>query len=154
MTLNYSLKNVLAGLIFIGIGAAFAYASLGYEMGPAVRMGPGYFPLVLAGILIAFGAIIFVQALFSGPDEVAMSAVAWRGLVLLIGALIFFGVTIRGLGLVASLFITVFMAAMASQRTSLVGGLAMAAAITLLCLTLFVWALGLTLPLFGPWLAF
>lgn len=154
MTLNHSLKNVLSGLIFIGIGVAFAYASLGYEMGRAVRMGPGYFPLVLAGILILFGAIIFVQALFSGPDAVPMSAIPWRGLVCLIGALIFFGLTVRGLGLVPSLFLTVFMAAMASQRTGLLGALVMAVAITLLCLGLFVWALGLTLPLFGPWTAF
>lgn len=154
MTLNCSLKNMLAGLIFIGIGAAFAYASLSYEMGRAVRMGPGYFPLVLAGILIAFGAIIFVQALFSGPDDVAISAMPWRGLLLLIGALVFFGLTIRGLGLVPSLFITVLMAAMASKRTSPAGALIMATAITLLCLALFVWALGLTLPLFGPWTAF
>ena len=154
MTLNHSLKNVLSGLIFIGIGIAFAYASLGYEMGRAVRMGPGYFPLVLAGILILFGAIIFVQALFSGPDAVPMSAIPWRGLVCLIGALIFFGLTVRGLGLVPSLFLTVFMAAMASKRTGLFGARVMAVAITLLCLGLFVWALGLTLPLFGPWTAF
>ncbi|MHB2264835.1 tripartite tricarboxylate transporter TctB family protein [Aliihoeflea sp. PC F10.4] len=154
MTLSYSLKNVFAGLIFIGIGAAFAYASFGYEMGRAVRMGPGYFPLVLAGILMTFGIIIFVQALFSGPDEVAISAVPWRGLFLLIGALVFFGLTIRGLGLVPSLFITVLMAALASQRTGPLGALVMALAITLLCLALFVWALGLTLPLFGPWTAF
>ena len=42
---------VIAGLIFMGFGLAFGYATLGYEIGSAFRMGPGYFPLVLSAIM-------------------------------------------------------------------------------------------------------
>ena len=43
------IKDILSGLIFVGFGAAFGYAASGYPLGTAFRMGPGYFPLVLAG---------------------------------------------------------------------------------------------------------
>lgn len=151
MTLNVSFKNLLAGAVFVVIGIAFGYASLGYQMGTLIRMGPGYAPLVLAVILILLGATIFVQALFSGPDEVPIGTVPWLGGGLLIAALIFFGLTVRGLGLLPSLFITVLMSAFASRRTSIVGAFAMAVLLTALCMIVFVWALGLPLPMFGPW---
>ena len=59
MTAQRSLKDLLAGLIFIGFGLAFGYATLGYQIGTALRMGPGYFPLVLAGIMVLLGVVIF-----------------------------------------------------------------------------------------------
>src|SRR5215203_5935728 len=37
------------------IGGLFVVGALGLEIGSAFRMGPGYFPLVLAAVLIALG---------------------------------------------------------------------------------------------------
>ena len=154
MTLRTSLKDLLSGLIFIGFGLAFGYASLTYDLGTAMRMGPGYFPLILSGIIALLGAIITFQSFAAGPDEAPLDRVPWLGLVLILGALVFFGVTVRGLGLAPSLFVTTFLSAFASKRTSLVGAFVMAAAIDLLCMVIFVWALGLPLRALGPWLDF
>ncbi|RUY81986.1 tripartite tricarboxylate transporter TctB family protein, partial [Mesorhizobium sp. M7A.F.Ca.CA.001.10.2.1] len=52
--------NGLCAALFIGFGAWFALQSLGLEIGTALRMGPGYFPLVLAIVLILLGAVILV----------------------------------------------------------------------------------------------
>ena len=49
--------NGLCAALFIVFGAFFAIQSLGLEIGTAFRMGPGYFPLVLAIVLIVLGAI-------------------------------------------------------------------------------------------------
>lgn len=152
MTLSVSIKNLLVGLIFIGIGIAFGYAASGYTIGTLLRMGPGYFPLILAAILILLGATIFVQGLFSGPDEVAIGRVPWFGILLLCGSLVFFGSTVRGLGLLPSLFITVFFSAFASSKTNVISALIIATLMTALCMVIFVWALGLPLPMLGPWL--
>ena len=46
-------KDLLAGGTFVGFGLAFAITSTTYEVGIALRMGPGYFPLVLGGLLVA-----------------------------------------------------------------------------------------------------
>ena len=50
-----SLPDILAGGIFVLIGGAFVVGSLGYELGTPLRMGPGYFPLLVGAILAALG---------------------------------------------------------------------------------------------------
>ncbi len=152
MTAQKSLKDLLAGLIFIGFGLAFGYATLGYEIGTAFRMGPGYFPIVLAGILILLGVIITVQSFASGPDETPIGSVPWLALVLVLGGIVFFGATVRGLGLAPALFVTTFLSAYASERTGVFGALVMAVGLVVISLAIFVWALGLPLRVFGPWL--
>ncbi len=154
MTTQKSPKDLLSGLIFIGFGLAFGYASLGYDIGTALRMGPGYFPVVLSGIMVALGAIILVQGLFTGPDATPIGGVPWLALVLILGALVFFGVTARGLGLVPALFVAAFMSAFASKRTGVLGALLLGVGLALICWLIFIWALGLPLRPIGPWLAF
>lgn len=147
-------KDLLAGLIFIGFGLAFGYASLNYQVGTAFRMGPGYFPLLLSGIIIFLGVIILLQSFATAAEEGPIGGVPWRGLALIMAALVFFGFTVRGLGLLPSLFITSFMSASASRQTSLAGAFLIAAMLTVICLLIFVWGLGMPLRIFGPWLNF
>jgi hypothetical protein len=47
----------MSGVIFVGIGAIALTIARDYPMGSALRMGPGYFPNVLGGILILFGGV-------------------------------------------------------------------------------------------------
>lgn len=149
-----SIKDLLAGPIFIGLGVAFGYASLSYSLGTAFRMGPGYFPLMLSGILVFLGLVITVQSFLTGPDAVPLERVPWLGLVLIIAALVFFGLTVRGLGLAPSLFVTTFLSAFASQKTGLVGAMVIAALLVAVCMLIFVVGLGLPLRMVGPWLEF
>jgi hypothetical protein len=154
MTGQRSLKDLLAGLIFIGLALAFGYATLDYEIGTAFRMGPGYFPLVLSGILALLGVIITLQSIASGPDETPIGRAPWLAMVLILGGIVFFGATVRGLGFVPALFVTTFLSAFASERTGIVGALALAAAMVAISMTIFVWGLGVPLRVIGPWLSF
>jgi hypothetical protein len=54
-------------------------------------MGPGYFPLVLAVVLVLFGALILFNAIKAGKDSPSIGAIAWRGLLFILPAPIFFG---------------------------------------------------------------
>ncbi|MCU0908987.1 MAG: hypothetical protein MUF73_16465 [Rhodobacteraceae bacterium] len=47
--------DTAAGALFVVLGAGFAWFGRGLEIGTTFRMGPGYFPLVLAGLLILLG---------------------------------------------------------------------------------------------------
>jgi hypothetical protein len=47
-------KDFWAGMMLIGIGVAAMFIARDYRFGSALRMGPGFFPTVLSGILIAF----------------------------------------------------------------------------------------------------
>ena len=71
-------KDLLAGLVFIAFGLAFAIAASRYQLGTAFRMGPGYFPVVLGGCLVLLGVLIVVEGIVAG-ERGAIGAVPWRG---------------------------------------------------------------------------
>jgi len=147
-----SRKDILSGLIFIGFGLAFGVAAAGYEIGSALRMGPGFFPLMLAGALGLLGVAIVVKGVFAAAADGPLGPVPWRGLVLILGAVAFFGATVRGLGLGPSLFVTAFLAALASRHNGPVAAALLAAGLTAACLLIFVVGLGAPLRVLGPWL--
>ena len=154
MELQKSRKDILSGLIFLGFGAAFAITALGYPMGTALRMGAGFFPFVLGLILCGFGAAVILKGFAnSGPAE-DLGTIPWRGAALILGALVFFGATVRGLGLAPTLFVTVLASGLASRTLSVVAALALAAGMTVVCYLIFVRGLGVTVPVLGPWLGF
>ena len=144
--------NGICAVLFIAFGAFFAVQSLGLEIGTTFRMGPGYFPLVLAIVLILLGAIILVQAIRVEGEPIG--PVAWRGMLFILPAPIFFGLTVRGLGFVPSLFFTCLIAAFASSRMKPIAALILATAVTLFSLVVFSYALGLPFERFGPWTRF
>ena len=148
MTVN--IRDIGAGLIFIAIGILFGLGSIGLEIGTALRMGPGYFPLVLAGLLVGLGLVILAHG-FGHPTTGGL-AIPWRGLVLILVAPVVFGLTIRGLGLVPAVMLVVLISAFASQLMSVLLALVLSVALTLFCVLVFSFGLGLPLRLFGPWL--
>jgi hypothetical protein len=150
-----AVTDILAGLIFVAFGLAFAITSLSYELGTPLRMGPGYFPLALGGLLVLLGLLIVGKGFISSSGaEGRFGSVPWRGLILLVVAVLFFGLTVRGLGLVPTTAVTALLTALASYRTGILAAMAIAAGLTVLCVLIFVLALQLRLPLFGPWLPF
>ena len=149
MKLHDARKDLLAGAIFVGFGLAFALTALTYEVGSPLRMGPGFFPLVLGGLLVVLGALIAVTGLVAADDS-EIGTVPWRALVLLLAAVLLFGFTVRDLGLVPALFLSVLLAAFAGRRVHPVQAVVIAASLTALSVLIFVYALQLRLSLLGP----
>lgn len=148
-----SLPDVLSGAIFAGIGLAFVVASLGYDVGTLLRMGPGYFPLVIGGLLIVLGVAIVVKGLVAG-EAIDFGAIPWRSIAMVVAALVVFGLTVRRAGFVPAVFVTALLTALASYRIKLVTAVAVAAGLTALSVLVFIVGLQLRLPLLGPWLTF
>ena len=67
---------------------------------------------------------------------------------------IVFGLTVRGLGFVPSLFITALIACFASHRMKPLTAIALSIAITVFSVAVFSYALGLPFERFGPWVRF
>lgn len=139
----------LVSLLNNGPGEAFLDAEM--PIGTARRMGPGYFPLLLSGLLFVLGAILMVRGLAKGPDT-GIHPMPWRGLLMILGATIFFGATVRGLGLVPTTAISVLLSAYASQRMTLRLAAILSVVLTIFVLAAFHYGLGLPLRLYGPWL--
>lgn len=148
-----ALKDILAGGIFVLLGLAFALGALAYDLGTPLRMGPGYVPLALGGLLAGLGVLVIVKGFVAGEGD-DIGQVEWRALILIMAAMLFFGVTVRGLGVVGALFGTSLLAALARSSTKLWEALVIAVALTALSVFIFIFALQLRLPLVGPWLPF
>ncbi|MFC7026209.1 tripartite tricarboxylate transporter TctB family protein [Promicromonospora thailandica] len=161
--------------MFVVLGAAFAVGALGYELGDLLDMGPGYVPLVLGLVLALLGAICVVKAYVAPdtpggtspgtpsseeddgaavdqPDLRPLAGLEWRPVVAIAGAIVFFALTVDGLGVIPSTFGAVLLAALARDGVSWRRTLVIAVGLTALCWAVFVLALQLRLPLFGDWL--
>jgi Tripartite tricarboxylate transporter TctB family len=151
--MHKALKDVLAGLAFVGFGVAFAIGATSYDIGTPIRMGPGFVPLALGVILAALGVLIIVKGYVAGEGD-EIGEVPWRAIVLITVAIVIFGVTVRPLGLVPSLVAATVLAGLAPQRSGVVLPVAIAAGLTLASVLIFIVGLQLRLPLFGPLLRF
>ncbi len=149
-----ALNDILSGVIFIVCGLAFGYAASNYPIGTALRMGPGYFPLVLAILLCLIGVGVVFKGFTAGHAGDPIGVFPWRGIALILCSLVFFGVTIKGLGLAPALLVTTFLSALASRNNTILGALAIALALTVFCVAIFSYGLGITVPVFGPWTRF
>lgn len=155
--------DLCAGGVFVALGGAFAIGALGYDLGTAFKMGPGYVPLTLGCVLVLLGALVLghgvlitlghrtvEQELVASTDEAA--PVPWRRGGLLVASVVLFGLTVDGLGIGGATFIAAFLAALAGHRNSLVKSLVIAVGLTTLCLVVFVALLQLRVPVLGTWL--
>jgi len=146
-----ALKDIMAGAVFIALGAAFGTGALAYQIGSPLNMGPGYIPLALGIILIGFGVLIIAKGFIAGEGE-PVGTVDWRAVVMITAALVFFGLTIRGLGVAGALLGSSLLAALARSATSIREALVIAVALTALSVVVFIFALQLRLPLSGDWI--
>ena len=107
-------KDFLAGLLFIAIGLAAVIVARDYPFGTAMRMGSGYFPTVLGGILILLGAWVMGRGLRSG--EKVRGEWGWKPLALIALAIVLFGFLMARLGLIPALVAVLFASALAGRE--------------------------------------
>jgi len=83
-------KDFLAGALYVLLGLGFLWFGQDYKMGVAARMGPGYFPLTLACVLVVFGAISLIRSFMTDGPEVD-SPIAGYVVMLLPGIMVLVG---------------------------------------------------------------
>jgi Tripartite tricarboxylate transporter TctB family len=150
-----------SGLLLIGIGAFFAWSGRNLTISNVSNMGPGYFPLILSGILVLLGLIVLV----SSPKPVAGPAileedepinppgdVPWRGICFLTAALLFFAILVKPLGLGPALGGAVALSAFASRKWRMLPTIIMTAIMVTMGWAVFIKLLGMPVPFLGPWL--
>jgi hypothetical protein len=138
-------KDVWAGLLLIAVGAGAILVARDYPFGTALRMGPGYFPVMLGALLILFGVAILAVGLRRG--ERISGAWSLRALVVLPLSLVLFGLLMQHAGFVPAMLVLVFGAAAAGTEFRFMEILLFALGLTALAVAVFVWGLGLPYPL-------
>ena len=140
-------KDFLAGLMFIGIGGTARLIARDYPFGSARRMGPGYFPTVLGGILLVFGLWVLIQGLLK--QEPVRRTWSVRALIILPLTALVFGYMMEHAGFIPALLVLSVMAATASPQFRFLEQSMLAIGLTVLSVALFIYGLGLPYPLFG-----
>jgi putative tricarboxylic transport membrane protein len=129
--------------MFIAFGAFFvAWSFAHYSMGSAVRMGPGYFPAVLGGLLVFLGLLIAAKALVLDGPKIAPSH--FRPLVLVSLSVVAYGYLMKPGGLAVATAAAVLIGALGGEEFRWKEVL-----VLMLLLVLFSWLVfvrGLTLP--------
>ena len=147
-------KDVLAGLLFIGVAVFGLWLSRDYPIGTALRMGTGYVPRLLCWLLFGLGVVVLVQGLREAQDSRALSSAdvsALRPLVFVTASLVIFGLSIERLGLVISILLLIGVGAVAARGLRPFETLAAALVLILLSWGIFILGLGLTIPVWPEW---
>jgi hypothetical protein len=139
-------QDLLAGLLFMAVGALGWMIARHYPLGTAFRMGPGFVPVGLSLILVGLGAIVALRSLFVG----ATSTGDWmpRSLVFVLAGVLAFAALIETGGLVAAIVAMTAVASLGSRESRPIEVAIAAAALALAGVLIFV--VGLNLPI-GPW---
>lgn len=150
-----SQKDFFSGLMFLGVGVAFAWGATTYTVGSGARMGPGYFPLML-GILMAIlgAAIIFEALVVETEDGEKIGSWAWKPLTFIIAANLVFGLALGGLpsikipalGMIAGIYALTFIASLAGDEFKVKEVLILATVLSILSYLAFVVLLKLQFP--------
>jgi hypothetical protein len=138
-------KDFWAGLIFIAIGGGSVLLAQQYRLGDMHRMGPAMFPTLIGALLVALGLIIALRSFVL--DGAPVQRFDARPIGISILAIVLFGIALQWLGLVAAIAALVLVGAYASREVRLLDNLALAAAMIVFSVAVFVWLLGLPLPL-------
>lgn len=144
-----STQDFWTGVLYVFFGSAAVIIAREYGMGAAIRMGPGYFPTVLGGLLILVGVIAVVRSFVHTGDRIGRFNL--KGLALVIASIIVFALIIRHAGLAFALPLLIIMSAYASDQFRWGPTLALAAGLTAFCILVFIQGLGVPLPVLGSW---
>lgn len=114
MALIRNPKEFGSGCLFAFAGLAAIVLGAGYPVGTAARMGPGYFPRGLGMILIALGLVLVVKSLRTQGARISIPTL--KPMLVVLGSVVLFGVTVVPLGLVLSTILLIVVSSAASHE--------------------------------------
>jgi hypothetical protein len=144
-------KKLASGLFFLGVGVVAVVWAQEYPLGTVLRMGPGYFPLLLGCVLVVLGAISIIQALRAGksiPTDLP-PGLSLEPLVLIVLSIVSFGLLIGRFGLIPALFAAIFLACLRRAISRPLEILLIFAVLATFCGLVFVYLLGMPIKLFA-----
>ena len=150
-----SQKDFWSGLMFVATGLGFAWGAQFYSFGTSARPGPGYFPLGLGLLLAGLGALTLFEALTIETDDgEPIGSFAWKPMVVIIGAIVLFGLLLPRLGLIIALPVLVVSSALAGDEFHWGEALINSVVLAVGSWAIFILGLKLVIPLWPTFLPF
>jgi hypothetical protein len=136
-------KDFWSGVMFCAFAAVGILAARGYSLGAAGKMGPGYFPLLLGGVLALLGVVLIARSIVLDGEPLPRFHIL--PLAVIAAAVSLFGVLIEPFGLVIALAVLTMLSAWAGPQFRWLEAAALTAALIVFSIGVFVYALGLSL---------
>ncbi|WP_103332336.1 tripartite tricarboxylate transporter TctB family protein [Pseudotabrizicola formosa] len=137
--------DLLTALIFVGFGALGLFLARPLDGGTLAQMGPGFMPRVICGLLILVGLAVGLPAL--RRPLVRIEPVKIRPVVVILLSIVGFGLAVTYLGFVLASLWLILAGAMADPGGKMRQTLLLAAGLTAFGALIFVYGLGVQVPL-------
>lgn len=149
-------KDSVGAGINILLGSAITYAGYGYGVGSFEHMGSGFVPVAIGVAMVVIGLLLSVVAMLapsgdshSGHGQHLSGLPDLRGGICIVGGVVAFVILGEYGGLVPATFVSVFISALGDRKNSLRDALLLSAALVVMALVVFKWALDVQMPAFG-----
>jgi Tripartite tricarboxylate transporter TctB family len=144
-------KDLWAAIMYISTGALGMWIARDYPFGSALRMGPGYFPTVLGGLMVAMGLYVLALGLRKHHEKIVGN---WsiRALIILPISMVVFGILMEHAGFIPAMLALIPVSAVAGRDCRWKEVTLLTIGLTVSCWAGFIWGLGLPYPLIkGLW---
>lgn len=139
------IPDLAGGALLAAIGVFVAvYAAANYDIGTLRRMGPGFFPALLGGVLTVLGVMIALPAWARSGAQID---IAWKDAAAVLAAVLVFAAGLERGGLVLVTVATVLIGSIAAPDRRIGWRLVLAASVTALSVLVFHFGLRMTVPL-------
>ena len=112
-------RDFWSGVLFITTGVLFMLLSRQYQIGTAAKMGPGYFPTILGGLMTVLGLMILWPAFSAKSPEIKVDKMDFKAIILVLVAVAVYAATLPTLGFIVSLALLIFISSIASHEFKL-----------------------------------
>lgn len=136
--------DVAGGALIGGLGAGALWLGRDWPQGTLAMMESGFFPRALGMALLAIGLGYMTKGL--AGTGTGLEPWAWRPLALVTAAVVAFAGVLDRWGLAAAVVVLVVVASRAGERLRLWQLAVLAGGLAGGCIALFVWGLGLPIP--------
>ena len=133
------------GLLFVAVGIAFMVLARNYRLGTPARMGPGFFPTILGGILAALGLSLAIPALVRDGDP--LPRLSLRPMLAILAGIVIFALLLTPLGFVIASAALILIAGLAEPELRRLEHVGLTLFLIAFSVAIFVVLLGLPLNL-------
>lgn len=137
--------DIFSGALFVGFGVLGLWLSRDLQVGTLAQMSAGYLPRVVCGLLILVGVAVLLHG--SRKHAATLGGIGWRPLLVISVAVIGFAYAVTHLGFVIASLWLILVGSLADRGANLRQVLLLAAGLTAFGSIVFVYALGVQVPL-------
>jgi len=112
-------RDFWSGVMFIVTGLLFMVLSRQYQLGTAAKMGPGYFPTILGGLMAVLGLMILIPAFAKRGPEVRITKIDVGSILWVLVAVAVYALTLPKLGFIVALVLLIVISSYASHEFDL-----------------------------------